>query len=251
MVRNIQFGGLMDPLIPFENGSHEIARGMANTTAGHTQVIAKRLPRHELVREVLCSLLAQAVDLPVPQPYVLDVTDSSWAEQHGIKYVFGTSCGAGRSWMRVARQAPATVANLVEWSKLLAAIAFDEWIANGDRDPSNLLFIGQREFQLIDHGEALPNRLVHAGTKLPNGLARHLVGSHSTADGSELARRVLASCANFGTVNFRQIEIAAMVESWGGQPEFGEAVRLLEDRLRHLPTLVEEEFRVNQGQLLA
>lgn len=251
MVRNIRIGHLVDPIIPFNNGSHESARGIANTTAGHTPVVVKRLPHHELVREVLCSLLAQAVDLPVPQPYVLDVRDSSWPEQRGATHVFGTSYGTGRSWARAARQGPATIANLVAWPKFLAAIAFDEWIANSDRDPGNLLFIGPREFQLIDHGEALPNRLNRADTKLPNRLARHLAGNHLTANGRKLAQRVLESCANFGTVNFGQIELAALVGAWGGQPEFGEAIRLLKDRLRHLPMLVEEEFRVNQGQLLA
>ena len=149
---------------------------------------------------MLCNLLAQAVTLPVPVPYVLDVRQSSWATPNA-SHVFGTEYGPGRSLMRAARQAPATRSHLLQWPTLLAAIAFDEWIANGDRTASNLLYMGPKDFQLIDHGEALPNR-ISAKTKLANRLARHLVASEPTAHPQDLSQRVLASCANFGTVNF-------------------------------------------------
>ena len=206
------------------------------------------MPPYELVREVLCNLLAQAVALPVPMPYVLDVRQSSWSTPN-TSHVFGTDYGSGRSLMRAARQAPNTLRHLLRWPPLHAAIAFDEWIANGDRTASNLLFVGRRDFQLIDHGEALPIG-IGPKTKLANRLARHLVASNPTARPKDLSQRVLESCANFGTVNFDQIEVAAASPSWGGEPMMRECIRLLIDRRTHLPMLVEEEFRVNQGQLL-
>lgn len=251
VVENIQFGELVDnPLIPRENGSHEAALGIARTTAGDARVLAKRVQHHELVREVLCSLLAQAVDLPVPEPYVLDIRESIWSNDE-CSYAFATRYGRGHNLVRATRQAPATIASLERWPKIHALIAFDEWIANADRTAGNLLFIGPKDFQLIDHGEALPN-WIDKHAKLSNRLARHLVARLPNGSRPEdLAECVVASCANFGTVDFRQIEVAAMLGAWRGDPGFGECIRLLKDRLNHLPALIEEEFSVGQGQLLA
>lgn len=198
---------------------------------------------------MLCNLLAQAVALPVPVQYVLDVRRSSWSTPD-TSHAYGTDYGRGRSLMRAARQAPAALNHLLQWPTLLAAIAFDEWIANGDRTASNLLYMGPKNFQLIDHGEALPNQ-IGPTTKLANLLARHLVASNTSARPQELSKRVLASCANFGTVNFDLVEVAAVSSSWGGEALLRECIRLLIDRMAHLPMLIEEEFRVNQGQLLA
>lgn len=38
------------------------------------------------------------------------------------------------------------------WPYLHNAAAFDEWVANGDRHFGNILFAGQDDFYLIDHG---------------------------------------------------------------------------------------------------
>ena len=148
------------------------------------------------------------------------------------------------------RQTPTTLTHLLQWPTLLAAIAFDEWIANGDRTASNLLYMGPKDFCLIDHGEALPSG-IGPNTKCANRLARHLVASNTAVHPQDLSKRVLDSCANFSTVNFDQIEVAAAAPSWGGEKMMRECIRLLRDRITHLPMLVEEEFRVNQGQLLA
>ena len=249
MIDNIRCGDLVEPLVPIENGSHETALARACTTAGISRVLVKRIPPHELVREVLCNLLAQAVGLPVPVPYVLDVRQSSWSTPN-TSHVFGTDYGPGRSLMRAAREAPTTLNHLLQWPPLFAAIAFDEWIANGDRTASNLLFMGPKKFQLIDHGESLPNPM-SPGAKFANHLARHLIASNASAHPQDLSQRVLESCANFGTVNFGQVEVAAASPSWGGERMLRECIRLLRDRIEYLPTLVEEEFRVKQAQLLA
>ena len=46
-------------------------------------------------------------------------------------------------------------------------IGFDEWIANGDRNLGNILWDGQKEFYLIDHGLAMNEAYFNAfGNKL-------------------------------------------------------------------------------------
>ena len=224
-------------------------RGWAYTTAGIAPVAFKRIPHHQLVREVLCNLLAQMVGLPVPTPCVLDIRESElWDGEES--FVFATSYEGHSDLLQRARLSPTVVSRLVRWPNFLEMIAFDEWIANEDRTLSNLLFAGGREFLLIDHGESLPNYM-SKGTKFRNGLARHLIASEPGTTRQSLAQRVKDSCAEFGQLDFRQLETAALLGSWKGNPEFGECVRLLQDRVNELPALIEEEFQVGQAQLLA
>lgn len=224
-------------------------RGWAHTTAGIVSVAFKRIPHHQLVREVLCNLLAQMVGIPVPTPCVLDIRESElWDGKE--PFVFGTSYEGHSDLLRRARLSPTVVNRLVRWPSFLAAIAFDEWVANEDRTPSNLLFVGGREFLLIDHGEALPNYM-NKETKFRNGFARHLIASESGTPRQSLAQRVKEACAEYGQLDFRQLETAALLGSWKGNPEFGECVRLLQDRVNELPALIEEGFQVGQAQLLA
>ena len=250
MIETMRFGTLEGPIVPLPGrGSQATGRGRANTTAGTELVAFKRIPRHQLVREVLCNLLAQMVGIPVPTPFVLDIRESElW--DGAEPFVFGTRYVGYRDLLQRVRQSPTAVDRLVSWPSFLASVAFDEWIANEDRTLSNLLFAGRREFLLIDHGEALPNRM-NEGTKFRNGLARHLIASEPRTPRQSLAQRVKESCAEFGQLDFRQLEIAALLGSWNGNPEFGECLRLLRDRVNELPALIEKEFQVGQAQLLA
>ena len=249
MIETIQFGVLEGPLTRLPGRrSHVVGRGWARTTAGVVPVAFKHAPHHQLVREVLCNLLAQMVGIPVPTPCVLDIRESElW--DGGESFVFGTSYEGYSDLLQRTRQSSTVVNRLVRWPNFLAAIAFDEWVANEDRTLSNLLFVGPREFLLIDHGESLPNRM-SKDTKFRNGLARHLIASDPRAARQSLAQRVKNSCAEFGQLDYRQLETAALLGSWKGNPEFGECTRLLKDRVNELPALIEEEFHVGQAQLL-
>ena len=198
---------------------------------------------------MLCNLLAQMVGIPVPKPCVLDIRESElWGG--GEPFVSGTLYAGHSDLLQRTRESPTAVDRLVSWPSFLVSIAFDEWIANEDRTLSNLLFAGRREFLLIDHGEALPNRMV-TGTKFRNGLARHLIASERRTAPQSLAQRVKDSCTVFCELNYGQLETAALLGAWKGNPEFGECMRLLQDRVNELPALIEEEFRVGQAQLLA
>ena len=250
MIETIQFGTLEGPIVRLPGrGSHVTGRGFADTTVGIVPVAFKHTPHHQLVREVLCNLLAQMVGIPVPTPCVLDIRESElW--DGGDSFVFATRYAGYSDLLQRTRESPTVVDRLVSWPSFLVSIAFDEWIANEDRTLSNLLFAGRREFLLIDHGEALPNHM-DKGTKFRNSLARHLIASEPRTARQSLARRVKDSCTSFGQLNYGQLETAALLGAWKGNPEFGECMRLLQDRVNELPALIEEEFHVGQAQLLA
>ena len=79
MIKSIGYGNLEGPFASADAANpRPVVRGWANTGDHVAQVVVKRVAHFELVREVLCNLLAQAVDLPVPTPYVLDTRESDW-----------------------------------------------------------------------------------------------------------------------------------------------------------------------------
>lgn len=94
-------------------------------------------------------------------------------------------------------------------------------------------------------------RHIREDTKVRNGLAKHLVAAHSSTSPFELAGRVKAAAVNFGHVDFAQLTTAALLGGWEHDRLFDECVDLLTARLNRLPELIEEEFRLGQGQLLA
>lgn len=52
---------------------------------------------------------------------------------------------------------------LFEWSRIEDVLAFDDWIANGDRNIGNVVIAGESNYYLIDHSDALvkPNWTIH------------------------------------------------------------------------------------------
>ena len=131
-----------------------------------TTAYVKPIPKYRLVREVICALVAQAIGLPVASPggASLDGAEIETSE----RFAFAT-LPHGLS-ARSMVDDPVLREQLSRWSCLHSAIAFDEWIANPDRTPQNLLFRGTSDFVLIDHGDAIAEGL-SADSHVPNWLA--------------------------------------------------------------------------------
>ena len=56
--------------------------------------------------------------------------------------------------------------------------------------------------------------------------------------------------ADFADVDFSQILFAGLPEGWGANPEFAEWCRVLRERLRYLPDLIEAEFKTGQDSTI-
>ena len=134
-------------------------RVLAQGWAGDTRVIAKSVPRHELIREVVCNLLAQAIGLPVPYCFVVESEQQHLEDVTKTKHWFATQYFGASSYRHVVRSNLMQTMDLTKWPHFLPSIAFDTWIGNQDRTMTNLLFEGRNRYSLIDHGEALPQNM--------------------------------------------------------------------------------------------
>ena len=100
----------------------------------------KLVPTYQIVREVLCALIAQDVGLPVLRPGVVLLDDAPFETSE--RFAFGTLATPERSLQRSMNDDTVLRSQLSRWAHLPLAIAFDEWIANSDRTVQNLLFAG-------------------------------------------------------------------------------------------------------------
>ncbi len=85
--------------------------------------------------------------------------------------LWGTSdLGAGTAKHYFHTVTPALIKDLQGWDKLPTAMAFDEWVANIDRNIGNLVRLAAGQYAVIDHGHVLTS---------PDWKAGHLISGKS------------------------------------------------------------------------
>lgn len=117
--------------------------------------VVKQAGSREIAAECFCALLGDSLGLPTLVPVVVtDPRDQSlWFGARDVGYPSLTS--------RLNITNPPTPIQLIAlsmvlstWAQAPAVISFDEVIANGDRNPGNILWNGV-VFTMIDHERAL------------------------------------------------------------------------------------------------
>ena len=114
-----------------------------------------------LVAEVLVALIAQALDLPVPRPAVVDLEDGFGRSEPDpeIQDVLRGSVGSnfGLEFLPGALAFdPAVDGGLLTPERAADIVWLDAFVTNVDRTPRNTnLLVSGRDVWLIDHGAAL------------------------------------------------------------------------------------------------
>ena len=121
-------------------------------------------PAVPLVAELLCAVVARALGLPAPEPFVVLVKPGLLgasallgpAQRH---LCVGTRDIGGSTFAQLLREDSATALQLVSnWEHLVPVTALDEWLANPDRNMGNILYVAQT-LHIIDHAEAFGGSL--------------------------------------------------------------------------------------------
>ncbi len=127
--------------------------------------IIKDLNLAQLVNELLATVLAQGLNLPVPDGYLgmvanrdLPVDKLPLPDGSGHLVFVSADVQTPNLTQQLEGTNQAAVQALIEhlkcWLNLGKAYAFDAWIANTDRHTGNLLIDGPSNIWLIDHGHA-------------------------------------------------------------------------------------------------
>lgn len=118
-------------------------------TSREKMVIKPKLSPEEVIREFYSACIAHELNLPVPSQYlVLDAKTKQIF--YGCQYCDYPDLG------RKIRNAPAYIEQLFltlrKWKGFRTTIVFDELIHNVDRHLGNILWAGDKDYVLIDHG---------------------------------------------------------------------------------------------------
>lgn len=147
------------PLAPEDKGVNETFLGHVDAPSGRHKAYIKVTLGKQLVNELIATTVGRALNLPIPQGYLLsvrpaDLPESQLLQQHGAEaLIFGSRALDHPSLARRFRGNPQDAvawlhANFKRWDE---AIIFDDWIANVDRHPGNLLVSSANQVWLIDH----------------------------------------------------------------------------------------------------
>lgn len=191
--------GVLNPftLHPVGAGINSAQYAVVNIGGLSQRCVVKRVGDREIAAECFCALLGDTLSLPTLTPVVITHPGdgSLWFGSRDAAYPsLSARLSIGATVNQHQLVALAQV--LSTWSQVGHVISFDELIANGDRNPGNVLWNGAA-FTIIDHERSLGNQ-----QKVSNRLALFatsnfqapLVASiNSAATGSAMTQQALLS----------------------------------------------------------
>ncbi len=154
-------GSVAPPIKVVKSTPHVVLRAWRSWAGPFERVYAKVLPVNGRCIEAVCAWLAKEIDLPLPQPMLLDMAASRMPK--GCIWPFGSDPRATVFATRAIenslplRNVSSDVAKAMidKWGGLIAAAVFDQLVANDDRTEGNILVGPRSDLWLIDHARSL------------------------------------------------------------------------------------------------
>ena len=191
--------GVLNPftLSPVGAGVNSAQYAVVNIGGLSQRCVVKQVGDREVAAECFCALLGNALSLPTLTPVIVTHPSDNgvWFGSRDAAYPsLSARLNIGETVNQPQLFALALV--LSAWAQVGHVISFDELIANGDRNPGNVLWNGA-VFTIIDHERSLgiqpksSNRLALFATA---NFHAPLVGNISgAATGSAMAQQALLS----------------------------------------------------------
>lgn len=201
--------------------------------------LAKPTP---LVAELLCTVIARALGLPAPEPFIISIlpgtlSGSLLPQTSSVQLCVGTRDLGGESFAQLLRSdSVAAEKILAKWKDLIPVTVLDEWLANDDRNTGNFIYIAHT-LHIIDHAEAFGGSVRNifplaeiAEDAFTNKLAGMLKGS------SEQRQKWLDEAKQWLVFTASGLDInsavaAAEVKRWQTPEEEAELVHFITTRL--------------------
>lgn len=168
-----------------DRGVNETYRGLIEIGSARLSAYIKLLPDRQLVNELLASVLGRIAGLPIPRGFLVEVRRTDYPNSplmttHGLAATpaFAIEAVALQSVIRrLDLHSPTARERLLRaWPHWYSAAAFDDWIANADRHPGNLLVGAPGEAWMIDHGHAFTGDKWQAVHLQPDVVTRNQLG---------------------------------------------------------------------------
>ncbi len=205
-------------LSPVGQGITDAQFAIVNIGGLSQRCVVKHVGDREIAAECFCALLGHHLSLPVLVPVV--VTDPRnnglWFGARDVGY---PSLSSRLTASPTTGQLAVLTAILATWAHAPAVISFAELIANGDRNPGNVLWNGAT-FTIIDHERALGiqpmtiNKLAYF--TLLNASAAHVAAIQSGTTSAALAQQSLlgVNSSIWGAIQSEFDNLPAVISRW-------------------------------------
>lgn len=211
------------------------------------------------VAELLCSCLARSIGLPVPEVFIVtvhpgDLRRSTRVKKNSPQLCVATRDLGGPTFAQLLSDDEDAAAQLLyRWPHLSHVVAFDEWIANTDRNVGNLIY-SEKSIYIIDHAEAFGGQDCtvyplkrRVDQMFPNRLG-DMFNVLSTSRRDSFLREVHRWLADMASqINFHQVFEKSSLKNWKSDSENEELIEFLKNRLTFTYLLLCQ--RLGQPQL--
>lgn len=196
-----------------------------------------------LVAELTCSCIARALQLPTPEVFIVTIPSGRLPGSGMVKNGQMAVCVAtrdigGSTFAQLLNDdGDAALLLLRHWPELGKVVAFDEWLANLDRNLSNLVYVAQT-LHIIDHAEALggSQRALFPLTELTQQqFSNKLAGVLNVFDASNRSD-ILTQISKWLSDNAAALNIAEVIQNagtgqWNKPEENQELIDFISQRL--------------------
>lgn len=241
--------------VPFKIGNiSDTYRGVVRLPDGSDRTaILKDLPAKELANEVLAAAIGIYIGLPIPPPFIALATSDRLPAIKGPAIEDGRLLFASVdvnqpqvAMLYSGPLGPSVLDRLSQWPNMGKLYGFDALVANIDRHAGNLLFSGDREVWLIDHGWCFTgpdwqqSDLASPDAPVTNRLKEWLTPVLNSERRSNAAGGAALVTESLKTVDFNLLASANYVSELLDGGDYAAVIEYLSGRCVHTPRLAAE-----------
>jgi hypothetical protein len=199
------------------------------------------------MNELFATTLGRALGLAIPEGCLVrarpsDLPESPIMAAHSSEALLFASRETAAPDLKRRMKAEGTVAIaalFTAWNEWAVCMTFDEWVANPDRNPGNILFGGPGDIWLIDHSHCFTGPNWNPPDLVPNGAWRNMIAENriptlTLPERMEARRRVAEMIPTLAAVNCPSVFLASRAGNFM-PPEDSAAVQsFVSSRVSHL-----------------
>lgn len=204
-----------------ESGFFETYKGIVETQTGKIKAYVKFLHPKAVANEIICTAVGQAAGLPIPNGFIVKASRSDYPESEYLRnlgqpeaIVYASEDVRGASLARQCGPDDEVAYDvlLANWKRWEEAMLFDEWVANTDRHPGNLIIKSANDVWLIDHSHAFIGANWHRNDLKSASRTKNLIAKHANRTlSSEKRQRLLANIQAI-TGRYQGVNIPSLIE---------------------------------------
>lgn len=235
------------PVTKKEKGKNQTYTGRVAIESETIACYIKFIDGRKLFVETLAAKICEALQVPVVETFIALVDDDTRpldVDKSKALALATRNSGYKSCASRVSLTSP----KLKQWKQLNNLVLLDEYIANADRHPGNLLYDGNEGFLAIDHDLAMPQRYPPNIPAMLNQIfSSHIHGNDKNKN--SLDKFMRKGSALFG--NAKPVELIDLVHGpdYVTQGIIDEIVNFLIARTVHVPVILDERMKSDQRQL--